>query len=144
MIGDRHRRGRRLVSFVAIGAVCTVAFILLYSLVRTAAGPLTANLVALSLTMTVNFSANRRYTFEATGGALPVQGVQYAAVYLLGLGASTGVLHTSLNLVSEPGRVIETMIAVGAGAVATGIRFLLLSAWVFRQRVPNVRGPELT
>ncbi len=132
--GEARGHGRRLAIFAVIGAICTVAFAALYALMRTAAGPLTSNFVALSLTMVFNFAANRRFTFEATSGALPVQGAQYGLVYLLGLGAATATLHASLQIVSEPGRALETLIAVGAGGVATIIRFALLSAWVFRRR----------
>lgn len=123
---------RRFGSFAVIGAISTVAFAVLYTLSRTVVGPLGSNFIALSLTMLFNFLANRKYTFGATDGALHVQAVQYLAVYVLGLAASSGVLHLGLQVVTEPARALETLIAVGAGGVATVIRFLLLSAWVFR------------
>ena len=123
---------RRFISFAVVGAISTAAFVALYALARTMVGPLAANFFALSLTMLFNFAANRKYTFRMTQGAWPVQGVQYLAVYLLGLGASSGALHVSLTLVSEPPRPLETLLAVAAGAVATVIRFVLLSIWVFR------------
>lgn len=133
------RRGtlRRFASFAVVGAISTVAYVALYALARTAVGPLAANFAALSLTMFFNFAANRNYTFRATHGPWPAQGVQYLAVYILGLGASSGVLHVALDLVSEPPRTIETLIAVAAGAVATLIRFVLLSSWVFRHAPAN-------
>lgn len=128
---------RRFGSFAVVGAVSTGAFVALYALGRTLMGPMAANFAALSLTMLFNFAANRKYTFEATHGPIHVQAVQYLAVYALGLGASSAVLQVSLSLVSEPGRVLETAIATGAGGAATVIRFLLLSAWVFRQPAPE-------
>ena len=123
---------RRFASFAVVGAISTAAFVALYALARTMVGPLAANFFALSLTMLFNFAANRKYTFRMTQGAWPVQGAQYLAVYLLGLGASSGALQVSLTLVSEPPRALETLLAVAAGAVATVIRFVLLSIWVFR------------
>ena len=123
---------RRFASFAVVGAISTAAFVALYALARTIVGPLAANFIALSLTMLFNFAANRKYTFQTAQGAWPVQGAQYLAVYLLGLGASSGALHVSLTMVSEPPRAIETLLAVAAGAVATVIRFVLLSIWVFR------------
>jgi putative flippase GtrA len=106
----------------------------IYTAARLGMAPLAANFTALSLTMLFNFAANRKYTFEATHGALHVQGVQYLAVYLLGLGASSTALHLSLEVFDNPARVMETLIAVAAGGVATVIRFLLLSVWVFRPK----------
>ena len=124
---------RRFGSFAVVGVISTGAFVALYALGRTLMGPMAANFAALSLTMLFNFAANRKYTFEATHGPIHVQAVQYLAVYVLGLGASSAILQASLSLVSEPGRILETVIATGAGGVATVIRFLLLSAWVFRR-----------
>lgn len=127
----------RFGSFAVIGVISTGAFVALYALGRTLMGPMAANFAALSLTMLFNFAANRKYTFAATHGPIHVQAVQYLAVYVLGLAASSGVLHLGLQVVTEPARAVETLIAVGAGGVATVIRFLLLSAWVFRR--PPVR-----
>jgi putative flippase GtrA len=124
---------RRFGSFAVVGVISTGAFVALYALGRTLMGPMAANFAALSLTMLFNFAANRKYTFEATHGPIHVQAVQYLAVYVLGLGASSAILQASLSLVSEPGRILETGIATGAGGGATVIRFLLLSAWVFRR-----------
>ena len=128
---------RRFGSFAVVGAISTAAFVALYALGRTLMGPMAANFAALSLTMLFNFAANRKYTFAATHGPIHVQAVQYLAVYVLGLGASSAILQASLSLVADPGRMLETAIATGAGGVATVIRFLLLSAWVFRR--PPVR-----
>ncbi len=125
---------RRFGTFALVGVVSTGAFVVLYALGRTWVGPLTANFAALSLTMLFNFAANRKYTFAATHGPIHVQAVQYLAVYVLGLGASSAVLHLGLQVVDEPARTFETALAVGAGGVATIIRFLLLSIWVFRPK----------
>ncbi|MCK6565243.1 MAG: GtrA family protein [Dehalococcoidia bacterium] len=126
---------RSFLSFALIGAACTVAFIGLYALGRVYLDPLAANIVALTLTMTFNFGANRRFTFEPNGDPLALQSARYGAAYLLGLGASTLTLHLALSLVHEPRRLIETFLAVGSGGVATVIRFALMSAWVFRHGV---------
>lgn len=129
---------RQFASFAVIGIISTLAFVVLYAAARAFVGPLVANFVALTLTMLFNFAANRAYTFRARDGRWAVQGGQYLVAYLLGLGGSSGVLWASLELVSEPPRTVETLIAVAAGGVATVIRFVLLSAWVFRARTVNV------
>jgi len=132
VMGSGRNSARRFGAFAVIGFISTGAFVVIYAIARTAMAPLAANFTALSLTMLFNFAANRKYTFQAGDGALHVQGAQYLAVYLLGLVASSAVLHLSLEVVSEPPRALETLIAVAAGGVATVIRFVLLSAWVFR------------
>jgi putative flippase GtrA len=140
VLGAGRGGARRFGSFAVVGVISTGAFVALYALGRTLMGPMAANFAALSLTMLFNFAANRKYTFEATHGPIHVQTVQYLAVYVLGLGASSAVLQASLSLASEPGRLLETAIATGAGGVATVIRFLLLSAWVFRRPPARAGG----
>jgi putative flippase GtrA len=129
-----------IVSFSIVGAICTVAFAVLYNLFRSFANPTGANLLALGLTMVINFAANRRFTFQARSGSLPGQVVRYALVYVVGLVASTLVLDLGLEVVARPGRIVETLIALASGAVATVIRFLLLRAWVFRP-IPELGAP---
>lgn len=131
---SRFRGGRsaRLLNFSAIGLVCTGLFSLAYLALRSVASPIEANLLALSLTMTLNFAANRRYTFQAHGGRLLPQAAGYLFVYLVGLGASTALLATSLALVSRPTAEMEFLFALASSFGATVVRFVLLSAWVFR------------
>jgi len=76
----------RLLHFAIIGTACTVAFSLVYVLLRRVAGPIEANIAALSLTMTVNFLANRRFTFRATDGPLGSQVAGYLVVMCLASG----------------------------------------------------------
>ena len=123
----------RLVHFAVIGTICTVAFSIAYVLLRRVTGPIEANIVALSLTMTVNFLANRRFTFRAADGPLGSQIVGYLVVYVLGLGVSSTVLYVALAVASSPLALVETIIALGSGFTATVVRFVLLSAWVFRR-----------
>lgn len=122
----------RAVSFAAVGLACTVAFALLFTLLRRFLVPLEANLVAMSATMGLNFAANRRFTFRAQSGSVAGHAAGYVAVYLLGLGASSGVLHVSLLLLHPPAGAGETLLALASGIVATVVRFVLLSIWVFR------------
>jgi putative flippase GtrA len=82
--------------------------------------------------MMLNFAANRRYTFQAHGGRLLAQAAGYLLVYLVGLGASTALLATSLALASRPTAELEFLFALGSSFGATVVRFVLLSAWVFR------------
>jgi putative flippase GtrA len=128
----RGGRSARLLNFSVIGLICTGLYSLAYLALRSVASPIEANLLALSLTMTLNFAANRRYTFQAHGGRLLPQAFGYLLVYLVGLGASTLLLATSLALVSRPTAELEFLLALGSSFGATVVRFVLLSAWVFR------------
>ena len=130
--------GRRLACFGAIGLVCTAVFVVIFSVARANVGPITANAVALSLSMALNFAANRWITFRARRQALRLEAVQYLAVYVLGLTLSSLILKAALAA-GDPGRAAETVIAVLSGGASTLVRFILLSAWVFPNR-DGVRG----
>jgi putative flippase GtrA len=112
--------------------VCTGAFAVFYAALREFTGALEANAGAMSLTIAINFLANRHLTFRHADGSLAIQALQYLFVYLVGLGASTLVLHGALQAVGQPSRGLETLLAVASGLAATVIRYLLLSWWVFR------------
>jgi hypothetical protein len=86
-------RSAELGSFVAVGLACTAAYALLYSLLRSQMTDLTANAVALLLTMGANFEANRRFTFKASTGSRRRQVAGYAAAYAVGLAASSIALR---------------------------------------------------
>jgi len=124
--------GPQLAIFASIGAVSTAAYALLYNLVRGGLEPLPANAVALGITMIFNFAANRQVTFGRARGGLGVHASGYAAVYFIGLAASTLALDAALRVITEPSRAGETMLAIAAGTVATLVRFVGLKRWVFR------------
>ncbi|MCC7363718.1 MAG: GtrA family protein [Dehalococcoidia bacterium] len=123
-------RRRELALFAAVGLACTAVYAVLFAAVRHEVGPLYANGLALTLTMGLNFAANRWLTFRARGRSVRTEAAQYAAVYLLGLAASTLALDVAIAAL-DPSRLMETPLAVACGAVATLIRFVLLSTWVF-------------
>jgi putative flippase GtrA len=127
----------RLVSFAAIGVICTAAFAILYSLMRNATGPLEANVGAFSVTAIFNFLANRKLTFRAHQGDFTRQAAGYFAVYVFGLGVSSAALWLALHAVSHPSGPQELALAVGSSALATVIRFALLTQLVFRPSAPR-------
>ena len=127
---------------MAIGLACTAAYALLYTLLRHAGSPaLAANALALCTTMGANFAANRRYSFEARDGRLVPQLAAYAIAYLIGLAGSTVALAMLLALLGHPRGTLDTTAALAAGVVATAIRYVLMSSWVFR-RADSVRAYE--
>src|SRR6201991_2682499 len=58
----------QLVRFAMVGAISTLAYVVLYALLRGAVGPFAANLVALVVTAVANTAANRRLTFGVRDG----------------------------------------------------------------------------
>ncbi len=127
----------QLARFGAVGVASTLAYLLLFTLMRPAGGAQAANLAALLLTGVANTAANRRITFGVTGRVgVGRQQAQGLLVFALGLGLTSGSLFVLNALSSHPGRVLEISVLVLANAAATAVRFVLLRAWVFRTRRP--------
>ncbi|MYW05714.1 glycosyltransferase [Streptomyces sp. SID3343] len=131
----RLPRGMRaqLPSFAVIGVLSTLAHLLLYVLLRGGTGALAANALALTATTIANTAANRRWTFGVRGraGAWTHQ-AQGGLAFLVGLGLSSAALAGLHAAVERPARAVELGVLIGAGVVATVVRFLLLRVWVFR------------
>ncbi|MDU0293667.1 bifunctional glycosyltransferase family 2/GtrA family protein [Saccharothrix longispora] len=131
---------RQLVRFAAVGAVSTLAYLLLFVLLRGGLGAQGANLVALLVTAVANTAANRRFTFGVRGsrgaGRHQFEGL---VVFGLGLALTSGALAV-LHRFTPPGGAADLAAVVGANLLATVLRFLLLRNWVFRAR----RGRDTT
>jgi glycosyltransferase involved in cell wall biosynthesis len=119
--------------FGAIGIVSTVAYLVLYLILRVGVPAEAANAVALLLTAVANTAANRRLTFGVTGRDsalrhhLQALGVFFAA--LIVTTASLAALHA---VTATPTRATEVVVLVLANLAATMLRFVLLRGWVFR------------
>jgi len=111
----------------------TLAYLVLYLLLRTGLGAQPANLLALLLTAVANTAANRRLTFGVSGrrGAARHQ-LQGLAVLVLGLGLTSGSLAALHAASAAPPVPAELGVLVAANLAATVLRFLLLRIWVFR------------
>ena len=125
----------RLIRFLAVGLVSTVAYALLYLLLRGPLGPEGANALALAMTAVANTHANRRLTFGITGRSdLVRQHAMGAFVYVLTLGLTSGALAVLHGLDPGPGRALELAVLVAAGICATVTRYMALRSWVFARR----------
>ncbi|WP_141575252.1 bifunctional glycosyltransferase family 2/GtrA family protein [Actinomadura sp. WMMA1423] len=126
---------RQLPVFAVIGAVSTIAQLILFVLLRLVMGPLWANALSLVATTVGNTAANRRFTFGVTGpGRALRQQLEGGAAFLLGLALSTGGLALLHAAAPGAGRGVEVAAVVAANAVATLVRFLLMRAWIFHPR----------
>ena len=127
--------GGQLARFLGVGLACTLAYVLLYLVLRGAMAAQAANALSLLITAVANTAVNRRFTFGVRGRR---HAVRHQMRGLLAFGA--GLLVTSgalagLHMVSaQPGRGAEVIALVGANLLATILRFGLYRSWVFRAR----------
>ncbi|QXV58934.1 bifunctional glycosyltransferase family 2/GtrA family protein [Amycolatopsis sp. TNS106] len=125
---------RQLVRFAAVGVASTIAYLVLFLLLRTFTGAQAANLVALLVTAIGNTALNRRLTFGIRGRAgAGLHQFQGLLVFGLGLALTSGALEL-LHTMTAPGLPLEITALVLANLAATVLRFLLLRGWVFRRR----------
>lgn len=124
----------QLVRFAAIGVSSTLAYLVLFLLLRTVVGAQAANFTSLLVTAIGNTALNRRLTFGIRGrsgaGRHQFEGL---IVFGLGLALTSGSLAL-LNGSTTPGLVLEITVLVLANLAATVLRFLLLRGWVFNPR----------
>ena len=121
--------------FLTIGVASTIAYAILYLLLRAPLGAGGANAVALALTAVANTQANRRFTFQIRGRASLLR--QHAAggvVYLIALGLTAGALDVLHGIDAHASRLLEVAVLVAATTVATVTRFVALRSWVFAHR----------
>jgi putative flippase GtrA len=123
---------RRLIRFAAVGAASTVAYVLLYLLLRRGLAAQPANAIALLVTAVANTAVNRRVTFGVSGRA---HAVRHQARGLIAFGA--GLVLTSGSLAAlrwvtpHPARTAEVAVLLIASLIATLARFGLYRSWVF-------------
>ena len=125
------RLGMQVAMFALVGIASTVAYAVLYLLLRGWTGALTANLLALLLTAIGNTALNRRLTFGVRGrrDALRHQ-VQGLVVFGVGL----AVTSTALWLVESAGsthRGVEVAVLTAANLAVTVMRFVAMRSWMF-------------
>jgi putative flippase GtrA len=111
----------------------TLAYLVLYSLLRGGMGAQLANALSLGLTAVANTAANRRYTFGVRGseGAMRHQ-AQGLIAFLAALVVTSGSLAL-LHAFAHPAHVVELAVLILANLAATVLRFVLLRGWVFRK-----------
>ena len=118
--------------FLGIGVLSTLAYALLYLLLRSPLGAAGANAVALAVTAVANTAANRRITFRIRGRhRLVRQHAMGFVVFMLTLGLTNGALGVLHALDAAPTRWLELTVLVLASLVATITRYVALKTWVF-------------
>src|SRR5829696_3586134 len=118
--------------FMGIGVLSTLAYALLFLLLRPELGAAGANGLALALTAIGNTAANRRLTFGLRGRAgLLRQHAMGAIVFVLTLGLTSGALAVLHGLDATPARPVELGVLIAASTAATVTRYVALKTWVF-------------
>ena len=127
--------GSQVALFAVIGVLSTLAYAVLYLLLRGVLGAFWANALALVLTAVANTAANRRITFGVRGpsGALRHQ-LQGLAIFAVGLLVTSGSLWLVHAGTATPGRFTEVAVLTGANLLVTVMRFVAMRAWVFARR----------
>jgi glycosyltransferase involved in cell wall biosynthesis len=126
---------RPLARFLTVGVASTIAYAILYLLLRAPLGADGANAIALAFTAVANTQANRRFSFRIRGRAgLVRQHAAGAVVYLIALGLTAGALDVLNDLDPHPSRLLEMVVLVAATMVATVTRYVALRSWVFARR----------
>jgi putative flippase GtrA len=143
--GTSGRRGSlvgQLARFTGVGVACTVAYVLLFLLLRGGLGAQWANAVSLLLTAVANTAVNRRVTFgirgRAQAGRHQVRGL---IAFGIGLALTSGALALLHHSDPDPGQVTEVSVLVAANLLATIVRFGLYRSWVFRGGARTRRRP---
>ena len=134
----------QVLRFAAVGVASTIAYLLLYLVLRTALPAGGANAVALLVTAVANTAVNRRWTFEVRGpGSALRHQLKGLAAFGFALAVTSGSLALLHALAPQASRAVEVTVLVAANLVATALRFLLLRHWVFGRRArPGLAASE--
>ena len=120
----------QIARFTVIGVASTIAYVLLFLLLRGVMSAQAANLVSLGVTAVANTAANRRLTFGISGRSNAARHqVKGLIAFGIGLALTSGAL-AALGP-AHPGRITEVSVLIAANLAATVIRFLLYRHWVF-------------
>ncbi len=126
---------RQISRFITIGIGSTLAYLVLYAVLRGALSAELANGVALVITAVANTAANRRLTFGVSGRQTLVRdhaaGILAFAIALAITTLSIAALH---RYAPDAGRATELGVLVVANVLATITRFIVLRSLISRPR----------
>jgi len=116
-----------------VGVASTLAFVVLYLLLRQAMSAQAANAVSLLITAIANTAVNRRFTFGIRGRTKAARHqLRGLIAFGIGLALTSSALAALDAVTTQPGRATEVAVLVAANLVATVVRFALYRTWVFR------------
>jgi putative flippase GtrA len=136
----------QIARFTVIGVASTIAYIVLFLLLRGVMSAQAANVISLLVTAVANTAANRRVTFGISGRSNAARH-QFKGLIAFGIGLAltAGSLAALTAGSAHPSRVTEICVLIAANLVATVLRFVLYRHWVFggprRQASLEPAGP---
>lgn len=123
---------REITAFLLVGGASTLCQLLLFSAFTTFTGAVAANALALFLTLFLNTSLNRRFTFRIKESTKVFKQHLQAVV---GLVVSLVVTSLSVHITSaltDSKLLLLFGLSVGV-LIALIIRFLLMKFWIFKK-----------
>ena len=118
----------QIASFAVVGIASTIAYVVLYLLLRGVMSAQAANVLSLLVTAVANTAANRRLTFGISGRR---HAARHQVKGLIAFGIGLALTSGALAALNHPSRGVEVSVLVAANLVATVIRFVLYRTWVF-------------
>ena len=120
----------QIARFTVIGVASTVAYVVLFLLLRSIMSAQAANAASLLVTAVANTAANRRLTFGISGRS---NAARHQVKGLIAFGICLALTSGALAALgsAHPARLAEVSVLIAANLVATVIRFLLYRHWVF-------------
>jgi putative flippase GtrA len=128
--GPRKDLALQAARFTVIGMASTIAYLVLFLLLRGIMPAQAANAVSLLVTAVANTAANRRLTFGISGRS---DAARHQVKGLIAFGIGLALTSGSLAALApaRPGRLAEVAVLIAANLAATVVRFLLYRHWVF-------------
>ncbi len=121
----------RLARFAMVGAVSTLAYVLIYLALRTVTDTHSANVVALGVTAFANTAANRRFTFGVQG-RVGLAGDYFAGLtaFAIALAMTSAAAEALRYVAPHASNTVEVSVLVGANLFATCCRYMLFRGWM--------------
>lgn len=118
----------QVASFAVVGIASTIAYVLLYLMLRGVMSAQAANVLSLLVTAVANTAANRRLTFGISGR---LHAARHQVKGLIAFGIGLALTSGALAVLHTANRGLEVSVLIAANLVATVIRFVLYRTWVF-------------
>ena len=125
----------QIIRFTVIGVASTIAYLVLFLLLRGVMSAQAANVISLLVTAVANTAANRRLTFGISGRTSAARH-QFKGLIAFGIGLA--LTSGSLALLHSASRGLEVTVLIAANLVATVIRYVLYRTWVFGETPSNI------